>query len=109
MKGGMGNLMKQAQKMQEDMQRAQEEIARMEVTGQAGGGMVAVVMNGKHECKRVEIDPSLFGDDDDREMIADLVAAAFNDAVRKVQEATQERMQGMTEGLGLPPGMKLPF
>jgi len=109
MKGGMGNLMKQAQKMQEDMQKAQEEIARMEVTGQAGGGMVAVVMNGKHECKRVEIDPSLFGDEDDREMIADLVAAAFNDAVRKVQEATQERMQGMTEGLGLPPGMKLPF
>ncbi|QIT55189.1 YbaB/EbfC family nucleoid-associated protein [Aquisalimonas sp. 2447] len=109
MKGGMGNLMKQAQKMQEDMQKAQEELAHMEVTGQAGGGMVSVVLNGKHECKRVEIDPSLFGDDDDRDMIADLVAAAFNDAVRKVQDATQERMQGMTEGLGLPPGMKLPF
>ncbi|SEO56224.1 YbaB/EbfC family nucleoid-associated protein [Aquisalimonas asiatica] len=109
MKGGMGNLMKQAQKMQADMQKAQEEIAQMEITGQAGGGMVSVVINGKHECKRVEIDPSLFGDEDDRDMIADLVAAAFNDAVRKVQDATQERMQGMTEGLGLPPGMKLPF
>ncbi len=108
MKGGMGNLMKQAQKMQEDMQKAQEEIAQMEVTGQAGGGMVSVVMNGKHECKRVDIDPSLF-EDDDRDMLADLLAAAFNDGVRKVQDATQERMQGMTEGLGLPPGMKLPF
>ncbi len=109
MKGGMGNLMKQAQKMQADMQKAQEEIAQMEVTGQAGGGMVSVTLNGKHECKRVEIDSSLFGDDDDREMIGDLVAAAFNDAARKVHEASQERMQGMTEGLGLPPGMKLPF
>ncbi|MFO7859260.1 MAG: YbaB/EbfC family nucleoid-associated protein [Ectothiorhodospiraceae bacterium] len=108
MKGGMGNMMKQAQKMQEDMQKAQEEIAQMEVTGQAGGGMVSVLLNGKHECKRVDIDPSLF-DDDDRDMIADLVAAAFNDAARKVQEATQERMQGVTEGLGLPPGMKMPF
>ena len=108
MKGGMGNMMKQAQKMQEDMQKAQEEIAQMEITGQAGGGMVSVLLNGKHECKRVDIDPSLF-DDDDRDMIADLVAAAFNDAARKVQEATQERMQGVTEGLGLPPGMKMPF
>ncbi len=107
MKGGLGNLMKQAQKMQADMQKAQEEIARMEITGQAGGGLVTVVMNGKHEVRRVEIDDSLF--EDDRDMISDLVAAAFNDAVRRVQETTQEKMANMTSGMGLPPGMKLPF
>ncbi|MCC5811058.1 MAG: YbaB/EbfC family nucleoid-associated protein [Ectothiorhodospiraceae bacterium] len=107
MKGGLGNLMKQAQKMQADMQKAQEEIARLEVTGQAGGGLVSVTMNGKHEVRKVAIDDSLF--DDDRDMIADLVAAAFNDAVRRVQETTQERMSELTSGMGLPPGMKLPF
>lgn len=107
MKGGLGNLMKQAQKMQANMQKAQEEIARMEVTGQAGGGLVTVIMNGKHEVRRVEIDDSLF--EDDRDMVADLVAAAFNDAVRRVQETTQEKMAEMTSGMGLPPGMKLPF
>ncbi|MCC5857604.1 MAG: YbaB/EbfC family nucleoid-associated protein [Ectothiorhodospiraceae bacterium] len=107
MKGGLGNLMKQAQKMQANMQKAQEEIARLEVSGQAGGGLVTVIMNGKHEVRRVEIDDSLF--DDDRDMIADLVAAAFNDAVRRVQEVTQEKMAEMTSGMGLPPGMKLPF
>ncbi len=107
MKGGLGNLMKQAQKMQADMQKAQEELARMEVTGQAGGGLVSVVMTGRHEVRRVDIDESLF--EDDRDMISDLVAAAVNDAVRKVQETTQERMSEMTSGMGLPPGMKLPF
>lgn len=107
MKGGLGNLMKQAQKMQADMQKAQEEIGRMEVTGQAGGGLVSVLMNGRHEVRRVDIDDSLF--EDDRDMIADLVAAAVNDAVRKVQETTQERMSQMTSGMGLPTGMKLPF
>ncbi len=107
MKGGLGNLMKQAQKMQANMQKAQEEIARLEVSGQAGGGLVTVIMNGKHEVRRVEIDDSLF--EDDRDMIADLVAAAFNDAVRRVQEVTQEKMAEMSSGMGLPPGMKLPF
>ncbi len=107
MKGGLGNLMKQAQKMQEDMQRAQEEIARMEITGQAGGGMVSVIMNGRHEVRKVDIDDSLF--EDDKDMIADLVAAAFNDASRKLEAEVQERMSGMTAGMGLPPGMKLPF
>jgi nucleoid-associated protein EbfC len=107
MKGGLGNLMKQAQKLQADMQRAQEEIANMEVTGEAGGGMVSVVMTGRHELRRVTIDPGLF--EDDKEMVEDLVAAAVNDAVRKVEATTQERMAGMTSGMGLPPGMKLPF
>ncbi len=105
--GGLGNLMKQAQKMQADMQKAQEELANIEITGQAGGGLVSVIMNGKHEVRRVEIDDSLF--EDDKDMIADLVAAAINDAVRKVQETSQERMSKMTAGMGLPPGMKLPF
>ncbi len=107
MKGGLGNIMKQAQKMQEDMQKAQEEIAAMEVTGEAGAGMVSVTMSGRHEVRKVSIDPSLF--EDDREMVEDLVAAAVNDAVQKVQRESQERMSGMAEGLGLPPGMKLPF
>lgn len=107
MKGGLGNLMKQAQKLQQDMQRAQEEIANLEVTGEAGAGMVSVVMTGKHELRRVTIDPELFKDDKD--MVEDLVAAAVNDAVRKLERQTQERMQGMTAGLPLPPGMKLPF
>ncbi len=107
MKGGLGNLMKQAQKMQADMQRAQEELANMEVTGQAGGGMVKVVMTGRHDLKRVSIDDSLMGDD--KEMLEDLIAAAVNDAVRQLEQVTQEKMGGLTAGLNLPGGMKLPF
>ncbi|MCP1676222.1 DNA-binding YbaB/EbfC family protein [Natronocella acetinitrilica] len=107
MKGGLGNLMKQAQKMQENIQKVQEEISRMEISGQAGGGLVTVVMNGKHEVRKIEIDDSLF--EDDKDMLADLVAAAVNDAVRRVQETTQEKMSEMTSGMGLPPGMNLPF
>ena len=107
MKGAMGNLMKQAQKMQEDMQKAQEEVANMEVEGQAGGGMVKVVMNGRHEIRKVNIDDSLM--EDDKEMIEDLLAAAVNDAVRRVEQQTQEIMAGVTAGLNLPGGMKLPF
>lgn len=108
MKGGIGNLMKQAQQMQANLQKAQEEIARVEVTGEAGGGMVSVVMTGRHEARRVNIDPALFAEGD-REMIEDLVAAAVNDAARKVEQATQEKMAGVAGGLNLPPGMKLPF
>ena len=107
MKGGIGNLMKQAQKMQADLQRAQEEIARAEVTGESGGGLVKVTMNGRHEVRRVQIDPSLVGDD--REMLEDLVAAACNDAAHRVEQMMQERMSGLTAGMGLPPGLKLPF
>ena len=107
MKGAMGNLMKQAQKMQEDMQKAQQEVANMEVEGQAGGGMVKVVMNGRHEIRRVELDDSLM--QDDKEMIEDLLAAEVNDAVRRVEQQTQEKMAGITAGLNLPGGMKLPF
>ncbi len=107
MKGAMGNLMKQAQKMQEDMQKAQEEVANMEVEGQAGGGMVKVVMNGRHELRKVTLDDSLM--QDDKEMIEDLLAAAVNDAVRRVEQQTQDKMAGVTAGLNLPGGMKLPF
>ena len=107
MKGGLGNLMKQAQAMQANMQKAQDEIAKMEVTGESGGGLVKVTMTGKHEARRVEIDDSLVGEDKD--MLEDLVAAAINDATHKVEATTQERMSGMTDGLNLPPGMKLPF
>jgi len=107
MKGGIGNLMKQAQKMQADMQKAQEEIASMEVEGQAGGGMVKVIMNGRHEIRRVSLDDSLMGDD--KEMIEDLLAAAVNDAVRRVEQESQSRMSGLTDGLNLPGGLKLPF
>ena len=107
MKGNIGNLMKQAQKMQADLQRAQEEIARAEVTGESGGGLVKVTMNGRHEVRRVQIDPSLVGDD--REMLEDLVAAACNDAAHRVEQMMQERMSGLTAGMGLPPGLKLPF
>lgn len=106
MKGGLGNLMKQAQAMQENMQKMQEEVARMEVEGQAGGGMVKVVMTGRHDIKRVSIDDSVM---DDKEMLEDLVAAAVNDAVRQVEKTSQEKMSGLTAGLNLPPGMKLPF
>ena len=107
MKGAMGNLMKQAQKMQEDMQKAQEEVANMEVEGQSGGGMVKVIMNGRHEIRKVSLDDSLM--QDDKEMIEDLLAAAVNDAVRRVEQQTQEKMAGVTAGLNLPGGMKLPF
>jgi DNA-binding YbaB/EbfC family protein len=107
MKGGLGNLMKQAQRMQAEMQRAQEELATMEVTGQAGGGMVKVVMTGRHDLKRVSIDDSLM--QDDKEMLEDLVAAAVNDAVRQLEEASKEKMGGLTAGMNLPAGMKLPF
>jgi len=101
MKGGLGNLMKQAQKMQEDMQKAQEELASMEVTGQSGGGMVQVVMTGRHDVKRVSIDDSLMGDDKD--MLEDLLAAAVNDAVRQVEKNSKEKMSVMTAGMNYPP------
>jgi DNA-binding YbaB/EbfC family protein len=107
MKGGLGNLMKQAQKMQEELQRTQERLAQEEETGESGGGMVKVTMNGRHEVKRVEIDPSLMGDD--REMLEDLVAAAFNAAAQRVAEKMQENMANLTAGMPLPPGLKLPF
>jgi DNA-binding YbaB/EbfC family protein len=106
LKGNIAGLMQQAQKMQQEMQRAQEELARMEVTGQSGGGMVEVVMNGRHAVRKVTIDPAL---KDDLEMLEDLLTAAINDAVNKVAETAQEQMAGMTQGLQLPPGMKLPF
>ena len=107
MKGNIGQLMKQAQQMQENMRRMQEELATLEVEGQSGAGMVKVLMTCKHEVKRVTIDPSLLGDD--REMLEDLVAAAFNDAVRRAEEVTQEKMGKLTAGMPLPPGMKFPF
>ena len=107
MKGGIGNLMKQAQLMQDNMKKLQGELAAMEIEGQAGSGVVKVVMTGRHEVRRVVIDPRLLADD--REMLEDLVAAAVNDAVRRVEAMTQEKMAGVTAGLPLPPGMKLPF
>lgn len=107
LKGGLGNLMKQAQQMQENMQKMQEKLAMVEVEGQAGAGMVKVVMTCRHDVKRVSIDDSLMGED--KEMLEDLLAAAVNDAVRRVETTTQEKMSGFTSGLGLPPGMKLPF
>lgn len=106
MKGGIAGLMKQAQQMQDRMARAQEELATIEVEGQSGAGMVKVLMTCKHDVRRVIIDASVM---DDKEMLEDLVAAAVNDAVRKVEAATQEKMSGFTAGLQLPPGMKLPF
>jgi len=106
MKGALGQLMRQAQKMQEDLRRAQEEIAQLEVSGEAGGGMVTVLMNGRHDVKKVSIDPALFGED--REMLEDLVAAAVNAANRRVEELSRERLSGMTAGLDLPPGFNLP-
>ena len=106
MKGNIAGLMQQAQKMQQDMQKAQEELAQMEVTGQSGGGMVSVVMNGQHAVKRVSIDPGLV---DDLEMLEDLVAAAINDSVNRIKEASEQHMSGLTQGMKLPPGFKLPF
>ena len=107
MKGGIGNLMKQAQLMQDNMKKLQGELAATEVEGQSGSGMVKVVMTGRHEVKRVTIDPRLLADE--REMLEDLVVAAVNDAARRVEAMTQEKMAGVTAGLPLPPGMKLPF
>lgn len=106
MKGGIAGLMKQAQQMQENMKKVQDQIAVLEVEGESGAGMVKVLMTGKYEVRRVTIDPSVL---DDREMLEDLVAAAVNSAVHKVEDTTQERMSGFTAGLNLPPGMKLPF
>lgn len=107
MKAQLAGLMKQAQQMQDNMKRMQEQLASIEVEGQAGAGMVKVSMSCKHEVKRISIDQSLLADDKD--MLEDLVAAAVNDAVRRVEATTQEKMAGMTAGLGLPPGFKLPF
>lgn len=107
MKNSLGNIMKQAQKLQEDMQKAQEELAGMEVTGQSGGGMVQVTMTGRHDVKRVSIDPGLLAED--KEMLEDLVAAAVNDAVYQVEKQTKERMSNMATGMGLPSDFKLPF
>ena len=106
MKGNLAGLMQQAQKMQQQMQKAQEELANLVVVGEAAGGLVKVTMNGRHAVRRVEIDTSLLSDP---EMLEDIVAAAVNDAVNRVATATQERMSEMTSGIPLPPGMKLPF
>lgn len=106
MKGGIAGLMKQAQQMQENMRKAQEQLAQLEVEGQSGAGMVKVLMTCAHNVRRVTIDTSVM---DDKEMLEDLVAAAINDAVRRAEEASQERMAGFSAGLGLPPGFKMPF
>ena len=107
MKGGICQLMKQAQQMQANMKKAQEEMASMMVSGESGAGMVKVTMNCRHEVARVEIDNAMIGDD--KEMLEDLVAAAFNDAARKVETTVQEKFSGMAAGFNLPPGMKLPY
>lgn len=107
MKGGIGQLMKQAKAMQANMEKAQAELAETEVTGEAGAGLVRVTMTCRHEVRGISIDDSLLGED--REMLEDLVAAAFNDALRKVEAESREKMSGLTGGLGLPSGMKLPF
>ncbi|RUM57625.1 MAG: YbaB/EbfC family nucleoid-associated protein [Marinomonas sp.] len=106
-KGGMGNMMRQAQKMQENMQKAQEEIGNMEVEGQSGAGLVKVTMTGRHDVKRVSIDDSLF--EDDKEMLEDLIAAAINDAVRNIETASKDKMSEATAGMPIPPGFKMPF
>jgi nucleoid-associated protein EbfC len=107
MKGGIGNLMRQAQQMQENMQKAQAELAALEVTGESGAGMVKIVLNGRHEAKKVSIEPKLLTED--LEMLEDLVVAAVNDAARKIEERTKEKYAGLMSGMNLPPGMKLPF
>ena len=107
MKGNIGNLLKQAQAMQENMQKAQAEVAQLTATGESGGGMVKVTMNGRHEVSRVQIEPQVFGDD--REMLEDLLAAAINDATHRIEAVVQQKMSGVMSGLQLPPGMKLPF
>lgn len=106
MKGGLAGLMKQAQQMQENMRKAQEQLAQREVEGQAGAGMVKILMTCAHNVRRVSIDASVM---DDKEMLEDLVAAALNDAMRRAEEASQEHMAGFSSGLNLPPGFKLPF
>lgn len=106
MKGNIAGLMQQAQKMQQEMQQAQDELANMVVNGEAAGGLVKVTMTGKHAVTRIEIDPSLL---DDQEMLEDIVTAAFNDAVNRIASTTADRMSDMTAGINLPPGMKLPF
>jgi DNA-binding YbaB/EbfC family protein len=108
MKGGLGNIMKQAQAMQENMQKAQEELARIEVVGESGGGLVTLTMTCRHDVKSVNIDPELLGDVEDKEVLQDLIAAALNDAVRKVEKTSEEKMSGLTGGLNIP-GMKMPF
>ena len=105
-KNQLGNLMQQAQRMQENLKKAQDELATLEVTGQAGGGMVQITLSGKMECRKVRVEPSVFSDP---EMAEDLIAAAFNDAVNRANEASQARMSEATAGMSLPPGMKLPF
>ncbi|MDA9556812.1 YbaB/EbfC family nucleoid-associated protein [Vibrio sp.] len=107
-KGGMGNMMKQAQQMQERMQKLQEEIANMEITGESGAGLVKVTITGSHSVRRVDIDDSLM-EEDEKEMLEDLIAAAFNDAARRVEETQKEKMASVTGGMQLPPGMKMPF
>jgi DNA-binding YbaB/EbfC family protein len=107
MKGGIGQLMKQAQQMQAEMQKAQDEMGRMIVTGESGGGMVRITMTCKHEVQALDIDTSLLGDD--KEMLEDLIVAAFNDALRRVETTIKDKFSGMAAGLNLPPGMKLPF
>jgi len=107
MKGGLGNLMRQAQQMQETMQKAQAELADVKVTGEAGAGMVKIVLNGRHEAASVQIEPKLLGED--KEMLEDLVAAAVNDAVHKLAALTRDKYAGLMSGMNLPPGMKLPF
>lgn len=107
MKAGIGQLMKQAQKMQEQMQKAQEDMAKEMVTGEAGAGMVRITMSCRHEVQSVAIDDTVLGDDKD--MLEDLIVAAFNDAVRRVETTVQEKFSGLSAGLSLPPGMKLPF
>jgi nucleoid-associated protein EbfC len=107
MKGGLGNLMRQAQQMQETMKKAQAELAQLEVTGESGAGMVKVTLNGHHEAKKLTIEPKLLAEDKD--MLEDLLVAAFNDAVRKIAARSQEKYSGLMSGLNLPPGMKLPF
>ena len=106
MAGGLGDIMKQAQQMQANLQKAQEELASMEVTGESGGGMVKVRMNGRHDVRSVSIDPEMM---EDREMLEDLVAAAVNDAVRRVEGVGRDKLSGLTAGMALPPGMKMPF
>jgi hypothetical protein len=108
MKNQLGDLMQQAQKMQEKMQEAQQKLAEMEVTGESGAGLVKVVMTGKHEARRLSIDPSLISDND-QEMLEDLIVSAINDAVRKVESESKDSMANMTAGIPLPPGFKLPF
>ena len=107
MKGGMGNIMKQAQQMQGNMEKAQKELAETEVVGESGAGLVKITMNGRHDVKRVVIDPEYMNDD--KEMLEDLIAAAVNDANRRVETMTQEKMASVIAGMDLPSGMKLPF